>query len=107
MLSASRFLKPFFMIYCVLFEDDGRFLDMRQRHMEAHLAFLRTHADQIAAAGPLVDTQAEVPSGGLWLVTADDSETVWLLVEMDPLWPTGLRKSVRVLRWQQVFSAAK
>ena len=95
------------MIYCVLFEDDERFLDMRQRYMQAHLEFLRTHADHVTAAGPLIDTQGEIPTGGLWLVTADDSDMVWLLVRTDPFWLTGLRKSVRVLRWQQVFSTAK
>lgn len=95
------------MLYCVLFEDDERHLDMRKIHMQAHLEFLRAHANHVSAAGPLVDTKDESPAGGLWLVTADDPETVWSLVKTDPFWSTGLRKSARVLRWQQVFSVAK
>jgi hypothetical protein len=26
------------------------------------------------------------------------------LCERDPFWPTGLRKSVRILEWRQVFA---
>jgi uncharacterized protein YciI len=95
------------MIYCVLFEDDERHLDARQLHMQAHLAFLQAHADQVSAAGPLEDTKDRQPAGGMWLVTATDPESVWSLVRADPFWPTGLRKSVRVLQWKQVFSTAK
>jgi|TARA_B100000315_G_scaffold182361_2_gene171207 hypothetical protein len=38
------------------------------------------------------------------MVTADSPEAVQSLVEADPFWPTGLRKSVRILEWTQVFS---
>jgi len=42
--------------------------------------------------------------GGLWLVDAADLAEVDALVKEDPFWPTGLRKSVRILAWNQVFS---
>jgi uncharacterized protein len=92
------------MIYCVLFEDDDRHADMRQKHMQAHLAFLKQHADKIDAAGPLTDSATKRPAGGMWVVMADDAGAVRQLVEADPFWPTGLRKSVRILEWKQVFS---
>ena len=92
------------MIYCVLFEDDDRHADMRAKHMEAHLAFLKQHADAIDAAGPLTDSDTKRPAGGMWVVTADGASAVRALVKADPFWPTGLRKSVRILEWKQVFS---
>ncbi len=93
------------MLFAVLFEDDPARADQRERHMQAHLAFLAAHRGAIRAAGPLVDAADGAPAGGLWLVTADDGDAARALVEADPFWPTGLRRSVRVLEWRQVFNA--
>jgi len=68
------------------------------------LAFLETHAEAIRSAGPLEDTADATPAGGLWLVEAEDPKAVRRLVETDPLWPTGLRKAVRILQWTQVYA---
>lgn len=92
------------MIYIVLFEDDPARADRRQRHMPDHLAFLERNADRIRAAGPLRDTATDEPAGGLWLVEAASPATVSTLYREDPFWPTGLRRSVRVLEWSQVFA---
>ena len=92
------------MIYAVLFEDDDSRADMRAKHMAAHLAFLESNAGNIHAAGPLADTADDSPAGGLWLVEADGPQAVRDLIETDPFWPTGLRKSIRVLQWTQVFA---
>lgn len=80
---------------------------MRTAHMPEHLAFLERNANVIKAAGPLTDAEDGGPAGGLWLVEAVSRETVRALVEADPFWPTGLRKSVRVLQWKQVFADGK
>lgn len=92
------------MIYAVFFEDEDKHADQRAKHMAAHLAFLERHAEAIEAAGPLKDSADAAPAGGLWIVEGEDPETVRALVEADPFWPTGLRKSVRILEWTQVFS---
>jgi len=92
------------MLYAVFFEDNADRAHMRSRHMSDHLAFLETHAESILSAGPLKDTADDTPAGGLWLVEAEDPRAVRDLVETDPLWPTGLRKSVRTLQWTQVFA---
>lgn len=94
------------MLYVVRFEDEPDRAVMRERHMEDHLRFLDRHRGRIQAAGPLHDVEADRPAGGLWLVDAPDVETVRALVEEDPFWPTGLRRSVRILAWRQVFVAA-
>jgi uncharacterized protein YciI len=93
------------MLYAVLFTDNPDHAEVRKRLMPQHLAFLEKNADRIRAAGPLQDEADGTPAGGLWLVEADDLAAVKSLYEDDPFWPTGLRRSVRVLRWTQVFAA--
>lgn len=95
------------MMYAVLLEDDGSRADMRAQYMPDHLSFLERNAARIHAAGPLKDTASEAPAGGLWLVQADSPEAVQSLIEADPFWPTGLRKSVRILEWTRVFADGK
>ena len=95
------------MLYAVLFEDDAnRGSDVRRRHMPAHLSFLEKNASRIKAAGPLRASSGD-PAGGLWLVEADSPALVDALVKDDPFWPTGLRRSFRVLSWSQVFADGK
>jgi uncharacterized protein len=92
------------MKFVVLFEDDpSAGPDVRRQHMPAHLAFLEKHSDKIRAAGPL-QTNDGHGAGGLWVVDAADPSGVDALVKEDPFWPTGLRKSVRILAWNQVFA---
>ncbi len=92
------------MLYAVLFEDNTNVAaDVRARHMPAHLTFLEANAARIKAAGPLREPSGE-PAGGLWLVEADSSDTIDQLVRDDPFWPTGLRRSVRILGWSRVFA---
>ena len=92
------------MLYIVMFEDDSSRAEMRQRYMQDHLAFLERNADRVRAAGPLRDTATGAPAGGLWLVEAESADAVAALYRADPFWPTGLRRSVRVLAWSQVFA---
>jgi uncharacterized protein len=91
------------MLYAVLFTDDDAHADARRRLMPAHLDFLEKHRDRIRAAGPLREPDGTA-AGGLWLVEADTADAVTTLYQEDPFWPTGLRKSVRVLQWKQVFA---
>jgi uncharacterized protein YciI len=48
------------------------------------------------------DTETGLPAGGMWLVRAGSREEVVDLVMADPFWPTGLRKSFRILEWSRV-----
>ncbi|MGI9408541.1 MAG: YciI family protein [Hyphomicrobiaceae bacterium] len=92
------------MKYIVLFEDDAAAgPEVRSRHMSAHLAFLEENFETVIAAGPLLTGNGE-GAGGLWLVDAADESQIDALVKADPFWPTGLRKSVRILKWNQVFA---
>lgn len=92
------------MKFVILFEDNADAdPDIRKTHMSDHLAFLERHADAVNAAGPLTDRDGS-PAGGIWIVDVDTAETARQLVEEDPFWPTGLRKSVNILAWTQVFA---
>jgi uncharacterized protein YciI len=92
------------MIFVVLLEDEPSLgNEVRQRHMSEHLDFLELNATAIKVAGPLRDA-GDAPAGGLWLVEAESSGQVERLVREDPFWPTGLRRSVQLLVWHQVFA---
>ncbi len=95
------------MIYVLFFEDNDNQADMRTKHMAEHLAFLSQNASNILAAGRLKKADKGDSAGGLWLVDADTLAEVKTLVEQDPFWPTGLRKSVRILEWTRVFAAGE
>ncbi len=95
------------MKYAVLFEDNDEFAHMRPKFMADHLRFLGDNSDQIEAAGPMKDGKTQAPAGGLWIVEADNPEQVQALVEADPFWPTGLRKSIQILEWTQVYVDGK
>lgn len=95
------------MKFLVLFEDNpGTGETVRAKHMCEHLTFLERHAPRIEAAGPLREPDG-AGAGGIWIVAADTATDVQRLVEEDPFWPAGLRKSVRVLEWTQVFADGK
>ena len=95
------------MKYAVLFEDNEEFSHMRPKFMADHLQFLSDNSSRIVIAGPMKDGLSAEPAGGLWLVDADSAEQVQALVESDPFWPTGLRKSIRILEWTQVYAHGK
>ena len=95
------------MKYAVLFEDSDEFAHMRPKFMADHLQFLADNSETIEAAGPMKDGRTQQPAGGLWIVEAENSEQVQALVEADPFWPTGLRKSIQILEWTQVYVDGK
>lgn len=95
------------MKYAVLFEDNDEFAHKRPQFMADHLQFLGDNSDKIEAAGPMKDGMTQDPAGGLWIVEADNPEQVQGLVETDPFWPTGLRQSIRILEWTQVYVDGK
>ncbi len=94
------------MRFVVLFEDDPAKADVRPRLMPEHQAFLRRNGERILEAGPLLDSDG-AGAGGLWVVEHESHEAVMALVGEDPFWPTGLRRSVRVLAWRRVFAAGQ
>ncbi len=95
------------MQFVVMFEDNASHADQRAKHMAAHLAFLEKNLGRVKIAGPLIDPATGAGAGGMWLVEADGAAEARKLVEDDPFWPTGLRKSVKILQWKQVYRDGK
>ena len=95
------------MKYAVLFEDNDEFAHMRPKFMADHLQFLADNSQRIEAAGPMKEGRTQEPTGGLWIVDAENPDQVQALVEADPFWPTGLRKSIQILEWTQVYVNGK
>jgi uncharacterized protein len=92
------------MKFVIIFEDNPKAgTDLRRKHMLEHLAFLERNSARVTAAGPLRTDDGQ-DAGGLWVVEATDAAEVDRLVKEDPFWPTGLRKSFRVLAWAQVYA---
>ena len=95
------------MKFIIMFEDNpGTGDTVRAQYMQDHLSFLEANSESILAAGPLRETNG-ADAGGLWLVDAVDETSVQQLIETDPFWPTGLRKSAQIFAWNQVFSEGK
>jgi len=90
-------------IFAVLFEDDPQnAVTIRREYLQRHFAFLEANAASIRTAGPL-SREGDDFAGGVWLGGARTESEVERLVKEDPFWPAGLRKSVRILRWNRVF----
>lgn len=91
------------MKFIVLFEDAADAdPGLRRKHMKHHLEFLERNSALIHAAGPLSDPKAQ-GRDGLWIIDVEDEVQAMDLVHRDPFWPTGLRASVSVIPWRQVF----
>lgn len=91
------------MLFAVRFEDDPARIDVRQREMAAHLAWLEAHANRILVAGSLRREPGAHAEGGLWIVEAEDRAAVEALVEEDPFWTAGLRAAVHIHHWSKAF----
>jgi uncharacterized protein YciI len=91
------------MLFAILFDDEPRdAANIRRQHMPAHLDFLQVSSEFIRAAGPLRETDGTI-GGGMWIVEARNLGEVERLIAEDPFWTHGLRRSVRMLIWEQVF----
>lgn len=87
------------MLFAVLFKDRPNQGALRATHLQSHIAWIATHPTQLRAAGSLRDALGQVPRGGLWIVEAENKDSVHALMQSDPFWTCGLRQSVEVLHW--------
>jgi uncharacterized protein len=95
------------MLHTILFQDNPNAdPDIRTRHMANHLDFLMQNKGIIQAAGPLKDKDGSI-TGGLWLVDVNSTEDAWHLIKSDPFWSTGLRDTIEVKQWVQVFAEGR
>jgi uncharacterized protein YciI len=86
-----------------VYSDQPERLPERAKHMEAHLAFMAKHSDQVVAAGALRPTADGTPTGGIWILNIESTAAAEVLYKGDPFWLAGLRKSVRVSHWAKAY----
>lgn len=72
---------------------------IRERHDADHFAYLAANADKIRIGGGLRPAPGEWFTGGLWVMEAESREEAVRLVEDDPYFKLGLRKSYRLHVW--------
>ena len=89
------------MLYAVRFHDRPDRADVRRDQMQAHLAWLDAHRDQVLVAGSLRTEPGTHPVGGLWIVEAEDSAAVDALLRNDPFFVHGLRERHEIHFWSK------
>jgi uncharacterized protein YciI len=89
------------MLFIARFEDDPAAMHVRDEQTENHYAFLAEHSDQIIVAGALREDAAGTPIGALWIINAPDRATAEAIVDDDPFWINGLRRSRSLLHWSR------
>ncbi|NBJ10687.1 YciI family protein [Microvirga arsenatis] len=89
------------MLFAVLLQDDPERLHLREGHRDEHLAYVAAQGGRIIAVGALRPQPEDEPQGALWLVHADTKEAAQALVEGDPFFKLGLRRSVYIFHWRK------
>ncbi|MGH2375763.1 MAG: YciI family protein [bacterium] len=87
------------MRWVAIFEDNEGLDSIRKAHASAHFEYLSANRDKIVIAGGLRPAPGEWYSGGLWVLEVDSKNEAVRLVEGDPYFLLGLRKSYRLLVW--------
>lgn len=95
------------MLYVVLLEDEPSKAEMRPKHQAEHVAYVEKLLGKLRSAGPLTDPKTGGPAGGIWIIEAASPDEVQKMLEADPFYKVGLRKSIRILQWKQVFADGK
>lgn len=91
------------MLFAVLFEDDQTKFEIRKNLLSEHIDWLDNNKTVVLVGGSLRKAIGDQPNGGLWIVKAHTKEEVQSIVEDDPFWIHGLRKSVEILHWSKAF----
>jgi uncharacterized protein YciI len=87
------------MRWVAIFDDNEESESVRKDHSEAHFGYLATNRDKIVIAGGLRPAPGEWYCGGLWVMEVDSRDEAVRLVEGDPYFQLGLRKTYRLLVW--------
>ena len=89
-----------FVVQC-LDKPDGA--ELRAKTRPAHLDYLKTIADKVRIAGPLLDEGGEKPIGSLLILEAQDRAAAEALAAGDPYAKAGLFRKVAIAPWKWVI----
>lgn len=96
--------------WAVVFENAVGHSSLSDRqHPVAHHTYLSQYRDVIRLAGAISEDDGELFVGGIWVVQADDRDTVRGLVEGSPFFISGAHSSYRLFWWGSApgFESAK
>lgn len=91
-----------FAIVCLDKPDHGA---VRTDNRPAHIEYLKAHAGQMLAVGPMLDGDGGSPLGSLLIMEFDDMAAAKNFAEADPYAKAGLFASVDIHHWRKVFPA--
>jgi uncharacterized protein YciI len=87
------------MRWIALFEDNAGREHVRKHHSQSHFDYLAANSAKIPLAGGLRPGPGEWYCGGLWVLEVASREEAVKLVEADPYFRLGLRKSYELFVW--------
>ena len=91
------------MLFAVIFEDHADKPEVRKTMLPDHVAWLGLHRDKILVGGSLRESMDANPVGGLWIVEATGHPEIEELLQTDPFYTSGLRKSWAIRHWTKAF----
>jgi uncharacterized protein YciI len=92
---------PYYAIHCI---DKPQSSDLRVQTREEHLAHVRSVADDLLIAGPLLGDDG-APIGSLLIIDFEDRRAAMRFAAEDPYARAGLFGSVAVTAWRKVYPA--
>jgi uncharacterized protein len=87
------------MRWVAIFDDKDGHESIRKEHSAAHFDYLARHRDKIVIAGGLRPAPGEWYCGGLWVMEVASRDEAVRLVEADPYFRLGLRRSYLLFVW--------
>lgn len=87
------------MAWLVTFADEPTRVGLRKTHLDKHIAYVRSVAGSLLAAGALRDTADGQQTGGMWLIDKPTRAEAMAIFEADPFFKEGLRADVAVRHW--------
>ncbi len=92
-----------FAIYC---RDKADHLDLRKATRAEHLPYLKSFADKMVFAGPLLAEDGETPIGSLLVLDLEDRAAAEAFAAGDPYANVGLFAETTITGVRQVLPAA-
>jgi uncharacterized protein YciI len=91
------------MPYAIVTFDKPGHAAVRAAARERHIAYLKTHAHRLLAAGAMTDDDGTGGSGGILLVDTEVRAEAERFIADDPFTQDGLFERVIVTRWRKAF----
>ncbi len=91
-----------FIIHCKDKAENGY---LRGENRSAHLDYLKSYADRIVAAGPMLSDDGQYMVGSLLIMEFADLDGAQAFCAGDPYTRAGLFESVAITPWKKVYPA--